>query len=200
MAVPRPVILALVGVALLAGVFVLTRKSSDSNGTIAPAPSATAVHPAPQPVHPQKAAPKPAPTRSATAARPAHRAPAHARPAKQPSSAGAAHPRLVVQPLSLSSVVQDLDQGDVVVLSFSQVRGADDVETRAALTSLIGQPQVAIFYATLSDLTSFRPLLQGVGISQVPAVVVMRAGRPARLIEGFVDGGTLRQVVADARG
>jgi hypothetical protein len=52
--------------------------------------------------------------------------------------------------------------------------------------------------AGLEDLTTFRPVLSGAGVSQVPAVVVAHAGKPARLLEGYVDSGTLRQTIADA--
>jgi hypothetical protein len=52
--------------------------------------------------------------------------------------------------------------------------------------------------AGLEDLAQFRPVLEGAGVSQVPSVVIARKGKPARLIEGYVDRGTLRQSVADA--
>ena len=41
-------------------------------------------------------------------------------------------------------------------------------------------------------------MLSDVGITQVPSTVIVRPGRKAVLIQGFVDGGTLRQNVADA--
>jgi hypothetical protein len=58
---------------------------------------------------------------------------------------------------------------------------------------------VSVFTAGLKDLETFRPVLAGAGVSQVPAVVVVRAGQTGRLVQGFVDARTLRQTVADAR-
>ena len=52
--------------------------------------------------------------------------------------------------------------------------------------------------ADLKDLSTFRPVRSGAGVSQVPAVVVAHAGRQARLVQGYVDPGTLRQTIADA--
>jgi hypothetical protein len=58
---------------------------------------------------------------------------------------------------------------------------------------------VSVFTTDLSDLETFRPVLAGAGVSQVPAIVVVRAGQKGRLVQGFVDARTLRQTVADAR-
>jgi len=64
--------------------------------------------------------------------------------------------------------------------------------------SLHGMKNVAVVKANLSDIATYRPMLQNVGISEVPAVVVVRPGRRAVLFQGYVDAGTLRQNVADA--
>jgi len=55
-----------------------------------------------------------------------------------------------------------------------------------------------VFDANLDEVAAFRPMLSNVGISQVPSTVIVRPGRKAVLIQGFVDAGTLRQNVADA--
>lgn len=201
MAVPRPVILALLGVAAIVGVFVMTRGSGGSNGTVTPAPVATTAQPAPARI-PAK---KPAPVTKPAAPK------AHGTPAAKPQHAASAARAQTTPPPTpatpqtpdqqqFAMVVSDLNAGEVVVVSFSQAHGADDAGTRAALVSLIGMPNVAIHSAPMSALTVFHPLLQGVGISQLPAVVVMHSGQKARLVEGFVDGGTLRQIVADEQG
>ena len=58
---------------------------------------------------------------------------------------------------------------------------------------------MSVFTVGLEDLETYRPVLAGAGVSQVPAIVVVKAGRKARLIQGYVDSRTLRQTVADAR-
>jgi hypothetical protein len=86
----------------------------------------------------------------------------------------------------------------VVVFFFSANGPADDAGARAAVDSLRGVPAVHVFNASLDEVAAFRPMLSDVGISQVPSIVIVRPGRKAVLIQGFVDGGTLRQNVADA--
>jgi hypothetical protein len=66
------------------------------------------------------------------------------------------------------------------------------------VATLQGSKDVMIVQAGLKDLADYRPVLAGAGVSQVPSIVIVRAEQPARLIEGYVDRGTLRQAVADA--
>jgi hypothetical protein len=42
-------------------------------------------------------------------------------------------------------------------------------------------------------------MLSQLEITQVPAVAIVRPGKRAVLLQGFVDAGTLRQNVADAQ-
>jgi hypothetical protein len=184
MAIPRPVIIAVLGVALIAGAFMVMRGSANTS-TVAPAPTYHA----------------PAPHRAAT--QPAHKAaPAKARPVAPAKPQAAAKPAPRTQPVdaAIQPVVNALESGKTVVLFVSQARSADDAATRGAITGLSGMHGVSVFNAGIRDLTAYRRLLTGVAISQVPAVVVMRSGVKAHLIEGFVDAGTLRQTVADEQG
>ncbi|MEA2427127.1 MAG: hypothetical protein QOF37_755 [Thermoleophilaceae bacterium] len=194
MAVPRPVLLALLGLALCAAAFVATRGARD--------PGAADVTSAPvtQPPVTQKAAPAKHPAarthqaRTHKAAKPAVKpAVAKPQPAK-PSPAkviGAA-----AQPLAVK-VTQALGRGDAVVFFFTRPGPADDTGTAQAVRAARGR-HVLIVRAGLKDLTTFRPVLSGAGVTQVPAVVVAHAGKPARLFQGYVDSGTLRQTIADA--
>src|SRR5436189_8178 len=100
--------------------------------------------------------------------------------------------------LALLPVVRALGQDQVVVLFFSQDGSADDSATRAAVNGVKGMKGVAVFNAGIDELASYRPILTNVGVSQVPAVVVVRPGRKAQLLEGFIDKSSLRQAVADA--
>jgi hypothetical protein len=139
--------------------------------------AAAAVDKPDNPPHPDSAAAKPA-------------APAHA--AVKAPAAGATLPARVL------SAAQALAANEVVVFFFSNAGPADDAGARAAVDSLRGVARVHVFDASLGEVAAFRPMLATVGISQVPSTVIVRPGRKAVLIQGFVDGGTLRQNVADA--
>jgi hypothetical protein len=91
-----------------------------------------------------------------------------------------------------------LGEDKAVVFFFSKPGAADDVGARVAMKSLRGMDRVSIFDASLDDLAAYRPMLQNVGISQIPSTVIVRPGKKAILLQGFVDAGTLRQNVADA--
>jgi hypothetical protein len=67
-----------------------------------------------------------------------------------------------------------------------------------AVKSLRGMPRVQVFDASLDEVAAYRPMLSSVGISQIPSTVIVRPGKKAILLQGFVDAGTLRQNVADA--
>jgi hypothetical protein len=214
MAVPRPVLLAVLGLALCAAAFLATRGAKDPEGaiTVAPTPAPAApeaAKPAPKahkaaPARTTEAEAERALRRAAEAAAPgtdhARKAPAEreraaskpARPADKP----AAKPRTAQQ--TAIEVTRALGQGDVVVFFFTHHGAADDQRTRQAVESLHGQKHVVVVQAGLEDLADYRPVLAGAGVSQVPSIVVVHADKPARLLEGYVDPGTLRQNVADA--
>lgn len=183
MAVPRPVLLALLGLALCAAAFLATRGARQPGGS---AVTAAPVAPAAPAEHAAKA-------KHAVAAKPAVKA--QAKPAAPPKPEAS---KLAPAPSTVASVKQALGRGDAVVFFFSRPGAADDTGTRQAVRALDSRPHVLVVRAGLQDLTAFRPVLSGAGVSQVPAVVVAHAGKPARLIEGYVDPGTLRQTVADA--
>jgi len=194
MAVPRPVLLALLGLGLIASVFLVTR--SGSNESVS-APSHAPARPMPAPAQPHKPA-------TAPSAAKAHPAPAKHVPARRPDKP-AAKPAPVAKapaptglPARVLAAARALAANDVVVFFFSSNGPADDAGARAAVDSLRGVPRVHVFDASLDEVAAFRPMLSDVGITQVPSTVIVRPGRKAVLIQGFVDGGTLRQNVADA--
>jgi hypothetical protein len=199
MAVPRPVLLALLGLALVASLFLVTR--SGSNESVTPSPK-TAVRPAVaapahRPAVGKAHAAKPAKAQhAAAAAKPS----ATARPAVKPAPAAPAHPATDAAKLAANvlAAAQALGRNDAVVFFFSKAGAADDTLARAAVASLRGMPRVSVFDANLDQVAAYRPMLSGVGISQIPATVIVRPGKKAVLLQGFVDAGTLRQNVADA--
>jgi hypothetical protein len=190
MAVPRPVLLALLALALCAAAFLSTRGARDPGGAVTAAP-------APAPVAPPTEAAKPAQQPEEEAA-PAEEA---AKPA-QPVDPKKAQSPAVGQQINIAAksviVTEAFDRGDAVVFFFSRPGAADDTGTRGAVNALRGEGRVTVISAGLNELSAYRPVLSGAGVSQVPAVVVAHAGKPARLLQGYVDGGTLRQTVADA--
>jgi hypothetical protein len=205
-AVPRPVLLAILGLALCVAAFVAVRglgDNSDGGPTPAPIPEpapAPTIKPNPgaaaTPTTPAKpAAPaKKAPAQAATP-KPAAPKPAAPKPARKLSPAEVA--KLKDQAVALS-VSRALDEKDVVVLLFSRPGGADDALARRAVDSLRGTKGVQVFAPRFEDLESYRPILAGVGVSQVPSIVIATPGHKAKLLEGYVDSQTLRQQVEDS--
>jgi hypothetical protein len=196
MAVPRPVLLALLGLALCAAAFMATRGAREPGGSsvaAAPAAPAPAVH---------KVAPAKAKAQAKAAADAAAKAKAKAsatvhKAVKSQTKPQTTAPRTAEQRVAIK-VTKALAKGDAVVFFFTRAGAADDTGTREAVKAIAHRPHVTVVRAGLKDLTAFRPVLSGAGVSQVPAVVVAHAGKPARLLEGYVDSGTLRQTIADA--
>jgi outer membrane biosynthesis protein TonB len=193
MALPRPVLFVLLGLALIASALLATRGAADPDGAVtappAPAPKVQAATPAPaKPATPAKPA-KQAAAPEAKAAKPATKpSPAPAKPKAQENGI----------PAKLTPVVRALARGDAVVLFLTKDGAADDAATRKAVASVKGMRNVSVVQAGLADLVDYRSVLSGAGVSQIPAVVIVRTGHKATLIEGYVDGKTLRQNIADA--
>ena len=194
MAVPRPVLIAILGVGLVLAALLATRNAGQG-GEAEVSPATPAKKPAPA------AASKPDTTgskaadsgeRNSGASRPEERKPTpnageEARPKTQDSS-------------PVLPAARALADDKVVVLFISRGGAADDTATRAAVESLDEAfgGRVAVFTDGIQNLPAYQPLLAGVGVSQVPSVVIVRPERRARLIEGYVDEASLRQHVTDA--
>jgi hypothetical protein len=101
-------------------------------------------------------------------------------------------------PPQVRAAAAALAKDQVVVFFFTNPGAADDTGARLAVRSLEGMKGVKVFKANLADVGAFRPMLSQLEISQVPATAIVRPGRQAVLLQGFVDAGTLRQNVADA--
>src|ERR671914_261555 len=154
MAVPRPVLIAILGVGLVLAALLATRNAGASR--------------------PEERKPTP-------------NAGEEARPKTQDSS-------------PVLPAARALADDKVVVLFISRGGAADDTATRAAVESLDEAfgGRVAVFTDGIQNLPAYQPLLAGVGVSQVPSVVIVRPERRARLIEGYIDEASLRQHVTDA--
>jgi hypothetical protein len=197
MTLPRPVLIALLGVALCAAAFLATRTANDTGDAV------TSTPPAPVTQHASKPAAKPAPHKAAPAPDKSVDKAASPQTARKPDAV--AKPQAPAKPAPSPEVtkvlpaIRALARGNVVVFFFTHPGAADDTGARLAVRSIAHQKGVSVFTVGLGDLTTYRPVLSGAGVSQVPAIVVVRAGRKARLLQGFVDPGTVRQTVADAR-
>ena len=210
MTLPRPVLIALLGVALCAAAFLATRSANDTEAGLTTAPPITQpAKPAKQPAagkhanKPQAHKATPADDKPA-AAQSNKAAPAATKPETKPATptdkpATPAKPAVSPEVAKTLPAIKALGRGDVVVFFFTHAGPADDTGARQAVNSLRGTKGVSVFTADFKDLEVFRPVLAGAGVSQVPAIVVVRAGQKGRLVEGFVDARTLRQTVADAR-
>jgi hypothetical protein len=208
MTLPRPVLIALLGLALCAAAFLATRSANDTGSALTTAPpiDQPAEKPAAKPAKPDAAKPngpkvhKATPAKPAGAAKPHKAAPVETKPAAPaPKPATPAKPAVSPEVAKTLPAIKALGRGDVVVFFFTHAGPADDTGARQAVNALRGEKGVSVFTADLDDLETFRPVLAGAGVSQVPAIVVVRAGEKGRLVQGFVDARTLRQTVADAR-
>src|SRR4051794_966123 len=120
MAVPRPVLLALLGLALCAAAFMATRGAREPGGdsvTAAPAAPAPVVH-------------KSAPAKAADKAKAAVHKP-------QPKPQAAPAHRSASQRTAIK-VTKALAQGDAVVFFFTRAGAADDTSTREAVKAVQG--------------------------------------------------------------
>jgi hypothetical protein len=198
MAVPRPVLLAILGLALCVTALVAVRGvGTGEEDAVAPAPIPTA--PA------QKAKPEAPGARGRARTRPRVEQAAPAKPAEKSDKAAPARPKLskaqvaeLKSKAQVVSVAKALGQDDVVVLFFSRPGAADDTGAEQAVRKLHGMKGVQVFSPNFDDLQDYRPILAGAGVAQVPAIVIAKPGRKAQLVEGFVDQKSLRQQVEDA--
>ncbi|HEX8741704.1 MAG TPA: hypothetical protein VF712_01090 [Thermoleophilaceae bacterium] len=183
MAVPRPLLIALVGLTLLIAAFLATRNSQSESVT----PPATPTKPAAPQSGPAAHKPSRAEARAARAPKPQPK-PAPAKPKPQPDV-----------PPQVRRAAAALAQDNVVVFFFTKPGAADDTGARIAVSSLEGMKGVKVFKADIAEVGAYRPMLAQLEISQVPATAIVRPGKRAVLLQGFVDAGTLRQNVADAQ-
>lgn len=210
MAVPRPVLLALLGLGLLASVFLVTRNGANDSVKSSTAPAGRPAL-SPEAVVADKGAKAgghgKAEAHKASTGKKSKHGGSHARKAHKPHS-GAAKPAgpsgAAKAPAAVGvegrvlAAANALGEDKAVIFFFSKPGAADDVGARVAMKSLRGMDRVEIFDASLDELAAYRPMLENVGISQIPSTVIVRPGKKAILIQGFVDAGTLRQNVADA--
>jgi len=171
---PRPAIVAVLGVLVLAITFLVTKAGNDTGSVAAPAPSAST-----------------STTATGTNTTTNTGTTATQTTPKQPAvAAGSGLP---------SDVARALNAHKVVVLFFYEPGASDDQATRAAIRAVrsVGG-RVALFQDTVSHISDYRRVVGQLGISQSPAMVVIDRNRKAELLQGYLDSGTIRQTVRDS--
>lgn len=173
---PRPAIVALVGVLIIAATFLVTKAGNDSGGVAAPTTSASTSTTA-------TGTDTTTTTGTTTTTQPA-------KPKQPEVTAGAGLP---------SGVARALNANKIVVLFFYEPSASDDQATRAAVRAVRSAGGgVALFQDTVSHISDYRRVVGSLGISQSPAMVVIDRNRKAELLQGYLDSGTIRQTVRDA--
>jgi hypothetical protein len=197
MAVPRPVLIAIIGIGVVLSALLATRNAGQGGEA-----SVTPVTPADKPAI--SAAPKPRETAAPRADRGDSRAQqgeksqpassdADAKPAPAEPAADDAAPKIL-------PMARALESDKVVVLLISRPGAADDTAARLAVRAVEreGLGRVAVFTDGVTNLPVYQPLLANIQVSQLPSIVIVRPGRRARLLEGYMDKASLRQHVSDA--
>jgi hypothetical protein len=139
----------------------------------------------------------PAPTESATAAPTAAPAPT-ASPSTLPTGEFTAGPGLP------AAVVDAWKGGDAVVLLIVRNKGVDDKLVKGSVQGLSGDAGVSVFVAEAKDAARYSRITQGVGVSRVPALVVIRPQKlsgsvpKAQVSYGFRNSQGVLQAVEDA--
>ena len=87
-----------------------------------------------------------------------------------------------------------------VVILFENPRALDDRAVADSVRTLDRRTKnVVVLSDDLRNVDNYGKLLENLGVNQAPAIVVIGRSGKARLVEGYVDGPSLVQVVADAR-
>jgi hypothetical protein len=198
MAVPRPLLLTLLGTVLLAATFLVTRNAREqaAEEPTPPAQQAAAPETAPKPA--EKSKPR-ADKAQATGNDTRKAAPSKERtdkPANRPDKGAAA--KRPVRPGMVAAVRRAVRSNRTVVLFFFQRGASDDRRVAASLKSLRGSKAV-VFKDRIGNLARYGQLATSAGVTRAPSIVIIGKGRRGRLIEGYVDANTLAQRVADAR-
>jgi hypothetical protein len=86
-----------------------------------------------------------------------------------------------------------------VVIFFRNPRGLDDRVVRRAVNAVDRHTKAVVLTDHVDAVERYGKLVEDVGVSQAPSIVIIDRSGEARLIEGYVDSGSLTQAVADAQ-
>ena len=179
-ALPRPVLLGIVGVALVGGVFFLTHKPSTTSSTT-PAPSQTPAAADTPAAKPGSGAEASSPNKGTDKVTPANRS--------QTGPAGAGLPR---------PVKHALDAHKVVVILFWNRKGADDRSVKSSIDRLPHRKRVAVFSDSVKHLSRYTRVTAAASVSTTPSLVVVNRKGQAEVITGYLDYQTIGQYILNA--
>ena len=168
---PRPALLAIIGVVAVAGLFFVTRRGGEETVPSTPAQSAPAESPAAsaeQNATPeQNAAPQADATESSEGLPPA--------------------------------VDKALDAKKTVVLLFWNKKGVDDRSVKGSVDRLSRRGgEVAKFTDTVNNLSRYTRITSGVSVTTTPSIVVVNSRGQAEVLSGYSDYQTINQFVSNA--
>jgi hypothetical protein len=86
-----------------------------------------------------------------------------------------------------------------VVILFRNKRGLDDRQMVAVMHEVDRRTKALVLVDPVDAVDRYGKLVQDLGVSETPSVVIIDRKGKARLIEGYVDATTLTQAVSDAR-
>jgi hypothetical protein len=89
--------------------------------------------------------------------------------------------------------------GRRVVILFQNPDGLDDRAMRRVVRALDPRTRAVVLTDHVDTVDRYGTMVEELGVSQTPTVVLVDRRGEARLIEGYVDTDTLAQAVADAR-
>ena len=90
-------------------------------------------------------------------------------------------------------------QNKKVVILFENPDGLDDRAMRRVVNELDARTKALVLSDHVDTVDRYGKMVEDLGVSQTPSVVLIDRSGEARLIEGYVDTETLAQAVADAR-
>jgi hypothetical protein len=97
-------------------------------------------------------------------------------------------------------VLRAVEQRKEVVVFFRNPKSLDDKATEESVQYLKSHTKkLVVFTDDVQNTRSYGRLVEHLGVTQAPAIVFINRRGTASLVEGYVDGPSLRQVVADAR-
>ena len=85
------------------------------------------------------------------------------------------------------------------MILFRNPRGLDDKAMSPVLRDVNRRTQALVLSDDVAAVDRYGKLVEDLGVSQTPSVVIIDRKGKARLIEGYVDSNTLTQAVSDAR-
>ena len=97
-------------------------------------------------------------------------------------------------------VLRAVENGQETVVFFRNPAALDDRATGESVKYLSGHAKkLTVFTDDVKNVSRYGKLVENLGVTQAPAIVFIDRRGTARVIEGYVDGPSLAQVVADAR-